>query len=295
MRAQGCWRPGWFVALAAACVVGCSALRPAETQLHPGGAKARSYDSVAINYRMPRQTRARGDIQPVSYAATPGGCTQYLSIAYPHPAGRPGKALVELIVARDPAELSGQSSGSWPAKFRRLLNDYLPGLAFAEGIESAWALDVPITEVDELVDQLDRQGYFSDSKRPTTGAELTARINGLAFSKPWPAVPELGAPRSRACAARASWSRTTSRSRSTILVRPATPSWPPPRRPDPRRSLQPRRSTGRCTPCRSRPLPPISPSACRPSSSVPAAQRGSATWNGHGVAGGAGAAGGAAM
>ncbi len=89
--------------------------------------------------------------------------------------------------------MAANRSDSWLGSVRRATRDRLPGLAYADGIESAWALDLPIAEVDLLIQRLDEQGYFSDSKRPATGTELSARINGLGFSKPWQSVPELSA------------------------------------------------------------------------------------------------------
>ena len=160
--------------------------------------KAKSYDSVAINYRwLPAAAAAgqSGDVQPVSYVAPAStkAPIQILSIEYPHPAGRKGIALVEVIVGRDPATMPAKKPEGWLEGVRRATRDRMPGLTFGEGIESAWALNVPIAEVDQLIERLDAAGYFADGRRPVAGAELSARINGLSFSKPWNSVPELNA------------------------------------------------------------------------------------------------------
>ena len=179
---------------------GCASLQTSETQLRPIGSRVAHYESAAISYRLPSAAPApnQGDVQMASY--TPGsapaamqGRTHFLSIEYPHPGGKKGFALAEVIVARDPSTSAGKRSDDWLSGFRRVARDRMPGLTYGEGIESAWALNVPIAEVDLLIQRLDAQGYFADAKQPTAGAELSARVNGLGFSKPWPAVPELNA------------------------------------------------------------------------------------------------------
>ena len=69
----------------------------------------------------------------------------------------------------------------------------MPGLTYADGIESAWALDIPAAQVDLLIGQLGTQGYFTESMGLDTGVELSTRINELNVTKTWPAVPELNA------------------------------------------------------------------------------------------------------
>ncbi len=187
-----------LLALAAAalgCTVlaGCAAFRSGETQLRPVSGKARSYDSAAISYRLSSPVRPSGEIQTVGYSQPAPGPTQYLAIEYPHPAGHSGQALCEVIVARDAAADGEKKSDGWLSRMRRGTLDQLPGLTYAEGIESAWALDVPIDEIDQIIHRLDQQGYFSSTRRPPNGLELNARINGVPFSKTWPAVPELNA------------------------------------------------------------------------------------------------------
>ncbi len=173
-------------------------LRTPETQLRPLGAKPQAYASAAITYRLQPPPPAGGDVELASYSTQPVASqtaapsrTQILSIEYPHPAGRRGYALAEVIVAREAASDAANRSGSWLAAMRRVARDRMPGLTYAEGIQSAWALDVPIAEVDLLIRRLDAQGYFADSKAPLAGADLAARIDGRSFSKPWSSVPEL--------------------------------------------------------------------------------------------------------
>jgi hypothetical protein len=199
MHASGCYLTNLLIA-AAVAAAGCTALRTSETQLRPVGSRTAHYESAAISYRLPSAAPAPnlGDVQTASYTsgsspAAPQGRAQFLSIEYPHPAGKKGFALAEVIVARDPSSAAGKRSDDWLSGFRRVARDRMPGLTYGEGIESAWALNVPIAEVDLLIQRLDAQGYFADAKHPAAGAELSARVNGLRFSKPWPAVPELNA------------------------------------------------------------------------------------------------------
>ena len=66
----------------------------------------------------------------------------------------------------------------------------MPGVTYADGIQSAWALDVPIVQVEQLIELLETQGYFTDSLASDERAELS-RINGVSYSKHWQSMPEL--------------------------------------------------------------------------------------------------------
>jgi len=186
----------------AATLTGCAALRSGETQLGAKAAAHETFASAAITYRLDPQPLAQAppaasETQLVSYTPeTPRQMVpqkmQLLSLKYPHPNGRKGYALAEVVVA-DPSAGEADKAGGWLDGVRRVTRDYLPGMAYGDGIESAWALDVPIAEVDGLIHGLDAQGYFGNASVPVPGVELSARVNGLGFQKQWHAVPELNA------------------------------------------------------------------------------------------------------
>jgi hypothetical protein len=183
-------------------LTGCAAFRSGETQLGANSATRDSFASAAITYRLDPEPLAQtqapaSETQLVSYTQeTPRPTTpqnvQLLSVKYPHPAGRKGYALAEVVVANPSAGEADKGAG-WLDGVRRATRDYLPGVAYGDGIESAWALDVPVADVDHLIHGLDGQGYFGDSSVPVAGVELSARVNGLGFQKQWHTVPELNA------------------------------------------------------------------------------------------------------
>jgi len=94
------------------------------------------------------------------------------------------------------ADPSGESN-SWLGGLSRLLRDNLPGVAFGDGVEQAWALDIPVAEVDLVVQTLDAQGFFAEVTpaaefaSPATSPLLAARINGLRVEKRWGSTAEL--------------------------------------------------------------------------------------------------------
>ncbi len=112
---------------------------------------AQHYKSVALSYRLDDAQRK-----------TPS-TTQILSLKYPHPDGKKGMALAE-IVTGSPVEAQAEGS-AWLAGTRKFFREKLPGVSYAEGITAAYALDVPIADVERAIASLDNQGYFGEPRR----------------------------------------------------------------------------------------------------------------------------------
>ena len=211
----------------------------AETHI---GAAVGVFDAVQIAYQQSsgpaaKPAEAASGVQLASYSAPfptakpTGGPHKIrtLSLQYPHPDGRVGFALAEVVVEKPlaPNALPGQtpnnSSPAEPVKstlglswFSNLLRDNLPGVAFADGVEEAYALDIPIAEVDQVVRSLSTRRAILPTARapgviPAGGPMLATRVNGLAVQRQWRSAPN-STNSSGACAAKARWSRTVSRS-----------------------------------------------------------------------------------
>jgi hypothetical protein len=72
-----------------------------------------------------------------------------LAVRYPHPDGRRDVARAELIVADPAAEATADLS--WRPRLGRTLSGVLPGVAWGPGIRRAVGLDVPVSELQEVV------------------------------------------------------------------------------------------------------------------------------------------------
>ena len=210
----------WTAVLLLGLTSGCAALRTPETQIT---AASGAYEAVHITYQQsagqfPRPTEAASGVQhalftvPVPATERTSGPVKVrtLSLQYPHPAGRVGFALAELIieksVAADAASRQTPTSGgasepaksaSWLSRFNDMLCENLPGVVFISGVEEAWALDISMAEVDSIVQALDAQGYFADAVPagavgfPAGGPMLAARVNGLDIQRQWRSASEL--------------------------------------------------------------------------------------------------------
>ena len=114
----------WLSWLALALAAGWRSCDTPETQLRPLGPKPQQYASAAITYRLQPTPviSGSGEVELASYTPQPAKPqrSQILSIEFPHPAGRPGYALAELIVLRDPAEEAARQAGGWTASLRRI-------------------------------------------------------------------------------------------------------------------------------------------------------------------------------
>ncbi len=177
---------------------GCAAISTPETQI---SASRTRFESALIRYRTDPVSAEPSPVapatgvqlavftQPTSQPADARQPTRLLQIQYPSPAGRIGYARVELIIG----STITKSDDKWPAQLRRVLRENMPGMNCAEGIAEAWALDVPASEIEQILERLEEQGYFSAGGSPTAGIFLSAKIDGSEFQRPWQCCDELEA------------------------------------------------------------------------------------------------------
>ncbi len=132
----------------------------------------------------------------VSYEQKPSGpyadrSIARLAIEYPHPGGKPGFALAEVIVEarKPPAATPPSKKSTW----RRLADDMhqmltqngLPGVKMADGIYEAWSLDLPRADLDGVISQLSQTGYFHLAGNPSPGVNVSCKIDGQRCDKQW--------------------------------------------------------------------------------------------------------------
>ncbi|HVC93326.1 MAG TPA: hypothetical protein VND64_06520 [Pirellulales bacterium] len=138
----------------------------------------------------------------VSYEQKPSGpyadrSVARLAIEYPHPGGKPGFALAEVVVEarKPPVTTQGTKKSTW----RRLADDMhqiltqngLPGVKLADGIHEAWYLDLPRSDLDAVIGQLSQAGYFHLAGNPAPGVNVSCKIDGQQVNKQWGHVTAL--------------------------------------------------------------------------------------------------------
>ena len=202
------FRGEWMLAAAlVAAASGCESLHPRTVQIDAASGR---YQSAQLTYQLdngrlsqPVQT-ARIEGQQVSYQQLPSTplpdrSHARLSVQYPHPRGRAGYALAEVVIESDQR---GEKAGATVAKsgFQKFvggltdaLNDILPGMVYGNGVREAWALDIPKEDLDQLVGSLANSGYFNYGPAPTPGVDVLTRLDGKLIRKNWRQVPELDA------------------------------------------------------------------------------------------------------
>ncbi|HXT57044.1 MAG TPA: hypothetical protein VN699_00345 [Pirellulales bacterium] len=206
-------RGGWVLGAVSLAVVslagasGCQSLNPRSVQIDAASGR---FQSAQLTYQVdtgrlsqPIQT-ARIEGQQVSYQQLPSSplpdrSKARLSVQYPHPNGRAGFALAEVIVEAD-GRPEKTSSGAGQSTFQHIvgsfkdaMNDILPGMVYDSGVREAWALDVSKEQLDLLVGGLANSGYFQYGPAPTPGIEVFTRLDGKIIRKNWRQVPELDA------------------------------------------------------------------------------------------------------
>lgn len=179
----------WGLALALcgsaiACTLGCALVKTQEAQLFAGPSR---YESASITYRIAPSTRAASAVQQASFKEEADAKNNEpqrkmtLAIRYPHPAGRAGYARVEYVVESAGAAATKKWLPRWLDQARRMANDSLPGLSMADGVEEAMGLDLPMTELDKLVERLQQPLEPAAATTPVPGVVVVAKINGVAL------------------------------------------------------------------------------------------------------------------
>lgn len=192
----------------AACIclawglAGCAGFKPREAEIHPDVVESDGlYRSALVSYQVDA-----GGVSPsnaagrqVSFQAPPPESqapARRLSIQYPHPRGLAGLALAEVVIesaAPEPAAGGTSAWRRWIAAADRAARNTLPGVQWADGVEEAWALDIPRSDLDRVLARLAEAGYFHG--RPGAGdeVELSATLDGASLNKRWGRVGELEA------------------------------------------------------------------------------------------------------
>lgn len=190
-----------------AAASGCESLNPRTVQIDAASGR---FQSAQLTYELDAGRLGQGALPPrvegqqVSYQAPPGsplpdGARTRLSIQYPHPRGRAGYALAEVIIesAGRPAKTDTGTTKSGFQKFvgglTDAMNDILPGMVLGDGVSEAWALDVPKEDLDQLIGHLANSGYFQYGPPPTPGVDMFTRLDGRIIRKNWRQVPALDA------------------------------------------------------------------------------------------------------
>ncbi len=157
-------------------------------------AEAGLYTAASIEYRVDAGLQnlplsiARIEGRRVSYdqvASQPqrGAATGSLMLRYPHPDGSTDRAEVRLSI-----DSVSRSKSSWWKP-----TTYLAHRAAADAIHEEWLLDVPKSDLDSILDQLRREGFFVRDAARMHAADVTVRFNGGHVHKPWSQVPVLEA------------------------------------------------------------------------------------------------------
>lgn len=198
---------GWLLAAALVAASGCESLNPRTVQIDAASGR---FQSAQLTYQLdtarlaqPAQT-ARVEGRQVSYQQPPrnplpDASHARLSIQYPHPRGRAGYALAEVILEseRRPEKADSNAAKSGLQKFvaglTDAMNDILPGMVYGNGVQEAWALDVPKEDLDQLLGHLANSGYFQYGPPPSSGVEMFTRLDGKIIRKNWRQVPALDA------------------------------------------------------------------------------------------------------
>ncbi|HJT32231.1 MAG TPA: hypothetical protein VJ783_09330 [Pirellulales bacterium] len=188
---------------AALATAGCTNLQPRTVRIDSA---AGMYQNVNIDYRVDTGRlseplivsriagrRIRQQLIPSSPYADRS--VARLSIQYPHPEGKEGYALAEVVIETRAPRRAGQARKSvwqqWVGGFSDAARDLVPGMPTSDTVYEAWAMDLPRSELDRAVGGLSQGGFFISPPRPAAGVNLAAKIDGYPIVKQWTHVPEL--------------------------------------------------------------------------------------------------------
>ncbi len=209
----------WLLLLLASslcCTAGCAFLPTLPWDKPRLDAEAGLYQSAAITYRIDAGGQslpiavARVEGQRVSYdqmASRPekGTALGTLSIRYPHPSGQADVAEVRLVIQRK----SSSQTVWWKP------NTYLNAPSSnADAIHEEWALDIAKPELDLILDQFRRDGFFVQNQPHAKAADVAVQLNGRRVRKSWSQVAVL----------EATMQRVRREGQLVVLNRPVTPA-----------------------------------------------------------------------
>jgi hypothetical protein len=185
-----------------ACHGGCAYLKQRTPEID---ACTGQFNSAQVTYRLDAGrlcepiALARIDGQLVSYEEKPTepapDCSVgTLTLVYPHPAGRPGYALAQVIM-QTPAEglPKSKKDADWIA-FEEMTADMrktIPALKSNKQIYEVWTLDLTKYELDQAIGGMFNNGYFTSATQATPGVDIKANIDDRKLNKKWRQVPDL--------------------------------------------------------------------------------------------------------
>jgi hypothetical protein len=114
-----------------------------------------------------------------------------LDIQYPHPAGRAGLALVGVVVQQQDS-----SRGITPNFVQHALGwfhwpDENTILGSNRDLHEAWVMDVPGSEVAQLIGRLQTAGFYGNTEQRHGHVRISSRIGASFIAKDWTTVSEL--------------------------------------------------------------------------------------------------------
>lgn len=199
----------WIAAALVPVAAGCGSLGGDRTAASPLAADAQTVapakdtapnqvqlcyqlDAGALGIPMALSSVAARQVsyREVTTAPWAGNAVGMLTAQYPHPAQRPGMALVSVVIRY--RESSTTTGGALRQMWRELWTENSPSIGRSE-MHEAWVLDIPRAELDGLVARLREGGFFDQPAAGQDAIELTATIDGHEVTKTWHQVPELDA------------------------------------------------------------------------------------------------------
>lgn len=189
--------------VAALASAGCTTFQPRTVRIDSA---AGMYSKVNLNYRVDtgqlseplivsRIAGRRIRQQQIPSSPYANRSVARLSIEYPHPEGKEGFALAEVVIETRAPRAGSQRRRSvwqqWSDGFADATRDLVPGLPMSDTVYEAWSMDLPRGELDRAIGGLSQGGFFVSPPRPAVGVDLAARIDGYQSTKRWTHVPEL--------------------------------------------------------------------------------------------------------
>jgi hypothetical protein len=183
------------IALLAAAVAGCAAIKGGKPRLDSAGGM---FDKAQVSYRVEaarinQASPSRGvEGQLVSYQSPvvgrlPAGAMADVQIEFPHPEKRDGYAQVTVRVEAPHGQESAQ--GKWWTKVIR----WSPLKGRDATVVETWVLDIPQNELSGIINDLHNSGYFTSYAKTAAGAQIQTQLDGAKVAKAWRQVPQLDA------------------------------------------------------------------------------------------------------
>ena len=163
------------------------------------------YDRAIVQYELDASqlnlplalTQVEGQL--VSYNQVPshpvpGATRGQLTITYPHPNGNPSQAFARVDIASEIAQsnsLVPPPPGNWTSTLRRIGRSVMTG--GGHPITESWELTISKPDLDQVMGELNKAGYFEGVDPASTGATISARLDGKSVRRTWEQVAELDA------------------------------------------------------------------------------------------------------